>query len=136
MDLKQLEYIAAIEKYGNITSAAEHVFVTPSALTQQLLRLESNLGTQLFIRNRHKMIPTKEGTIYLNGVHQILRIKQETYDEIQQASEKATYHIGLTSGFSLTGNMTNDFICTVCTAVVHCFFSMYRNRTPSTLSGN
>ena len=38
MDLKQLEYIIAISDYGNITAAAEHLYVTPSALDQQLIK--------------------------------------------------------------------------------------------------
>jgi DNA-binding transcriptional LysR family regulator len=51
MDLKQLEYIIKIAEENNITRAAEKLFITQSALNQQLLKLEKELGTQLFYRS-------------------------------------------------------------------------------------
>ena len=44
MDLKQLEYIIKIAEENNITRAAEKLFITQSALNQQLLRLEKEPG--------------------------------------------------------------------------------------------
>ena len=43
MDLRVQEYLVAIQKYGNMTEAAEKLFITPSALNQQLLKLEKAL---------------------------------------------------------------------------------------------
>lgn len=51
MDLKQIEYIVKIADEKSITRAAEKLFLTQSALNQQLLRLEKELGTQLFKEN-------------------------------------------------------------------------------------
>lgn len=79
MNLKEIEYIVKIADEGNITHAAEKLFVTPSALNQQLLRLENELGTQLFQRIRNAWVPTEAGKIYLDGAREILRIKKETY---------------------------------------------------------
>lgn len=83
MNLKEIEYIVKIAEEGNITHAAEKLFITPSALNQQLLRLEKEIGTQLFQRIRTGWIPTKAGQIYLQGAHEILRIKKETYQQLQ-----------------------------------------------------
>lgn len=46
MDLKQIEYIIKIADEKSITRAAEKLFLTQSALNQQLLRLEKALGGQ------------------------------------------------------------------------------------------
>ena len=46
MDTKQIEYILKIAEEGNITHAAEKLFLTQPALNQQLLRLEKELGVQ------------------------------------------------------------------------------------------
>ena len=46
MDLKQIEYILKIAEEKNITHAAEKLFITQSALNQQLLKLEKELGCQ------------------------------------------------------------------------------------------
>ena len=40
MDLRQIEYIVAIEQEQSISKAAEKLYLTQSALNQQLLRLE------------------------------------------------------------------------------------------------
>ena len=58
MDLKQIEYIVKIAETGSITRAAEQLFITQSALNQQLLKLEQQLGIKLFVRHKHDMTPT------------------------------------------------------------------------------
>ena len=52
MDLRQIQYIVAIAEENNITRAAEKLYITQSALNQQLLKLEKELGVQLFHRSR------------------------------------------------------------------------------------
>ena len=98
MDLRQLEYIVAIDEYGKMTEAADKLFVTPSALNQQLLKLEKELGTPLFTRSRRRMVPTPAGLAYLEGARRMLNIRQETYARVQDmaGSITGTYRVGLT----------------------------------------
>jgi len=86
MDLHQLENILAIEQEESISKAAEKLFLTQSALNQQLLRLEKELGTPLFERRKHSMVPTFAGRIYLTTARQMLDLKQETYKIIHDIS--------------------------------------------------
>ena len=72
MDLKQIEYIVKIAETGNITRAAEQLFVTQSALNQQLLKLENALGIKLFYRRKHDLTPTDAGKVYLKYGRQML----------------------------------------------------------------
>ena len=72
MDLKQIEYIVKIAETGNITRAAEQLFVTQSALNQQLLKLENALGIKLFYRRKHDLTPTDAGKLYLKYGRQML----------------------------------------------------------------
>ena len=67
MDLRQIEYILKIAEENNITRAAQKLFISQSALNQQLLKLEKELGVQLFHRSRTNWRPTKAGEIYLEG---------------------------------------------------------------------
>ena len=48
MNFKILEYIVAIAETGNVTKAAERLFISQSGLNQQLIKLETELGTPLF----------------------------------------------------------------------------------------
>lgn len=98
MDLRLLEYMVAIEKYGNMTEAAAQLFVTPSALNQQLLKLEKKLNMPLFMRSQRRMAPTTAGIVYLEAAHRMLKIRQATYAKLQDISEciAGTYRVGLT----------------------------------------
>ncbi len=48
MDLRQLEYIVQIAEENNITRAAEKLYITQSALNQQLLKLENRTWCPAF----------------------------------------------------------------------------------------
>lgn len=82
MDLKQIEYILKIAEEKSITRAAEKLFLTQPALNQQLLRLEKELGTPLFIRGRKHLELTPAGEIYIKNATIMLDLKRETYREI------------------------------------------------------
>lgn len=100
MDLKQIEYIVKIAEENNITHAAKKLFVTQSALNQQLLKLEKELGTPLFYRSRTDWRPTPAGEIYLETARKILLLKKESYNQIHDLCEieKGKIAIGFTPG--------------------------------------
>lgn len=100
MDLKQLENILKIAEENNITRAAEKLFLTQSALNQQLLRLERELGTPLFYRSRTNWRPTEEGEVYLQAAREILQIKHHAYSKINDmaTTRRGNLSVGLTPG--------------------------------------
>ena len=64
MDLKQLEYIVKIADENSITRAAERLYISQSGLNQQLLKLENELGIQLFhLSLIHISEPTRHAQI-------------------------------------------------------------------------
>lgn len=98
MDLKQIEYILEIAKEQNITRAAQNLFITQSALTQQLIKLERELQTQLFYRSRNNWRLTPVGEIYIKNANEIMRIKNDTYSIIADMTK--TQRGNLSIGFS------------------------------------
>src|SRR6516225_4956113 len=58
VDTRLLRYFAAVAAEGNLTRAAERLFVSQPALTKQL---ESQLGVPLFTRSRAGMTLTPAG---------------------------------------------------------------------------
>lgn len=74
--------------------------MTQSALNQQLLRLEKELGAPLFHRSKVDMRPTEIGQVYLDNAREILRIKQRTYNLINDMTDakKGRLSIGFTPG--------------------------------------
>lgn len=97
MNLRDVESIVKIAEEGNIARAAERLFITPSALTQQLQHLEEEIGTPLFTRSRKGCRLTEAGTIYLESARKLLQIRRDTYNRLQDISEtkKGTLSIGL-----------------------------------------
>ena len=47
MDFRELNYVLAIEKYHNITKAAESLYVSQPTLSKFLANLEHDLGQKL-----------------------------------------------------------------------------------------
>lgn len=100
MDTKQIEYILKIAEEKNITHAANKLFITQSALNQQLIKLENELGTPLFHRSRTNWRPTEAGEIYIKRAKEIIRIKQEAYQMIYDCTsgKRGRLSVGFTPG--------------------------------------
>jgi len=65
MELRQLEYFAAICKEMHFSRAAENLFTTQSNLSQQIKFLENELGTPLFDRIGRRIALTDAGKMLL-----------------------------------------------------------------------
>ncbi len=103
MDTKQLEYILAIEEEKSITKAAERLYITPSALSQQLKNLEAELNAPLFLRSRSGVTLTPEGNLYLSGAKAMLAVKKEAMEKIRALAavqeQKTVLSIALNRNF-------------------------------------
>ena len=91
MDTRQIEYILQIAEENNITKAAEKLFITQSALNQQLLKLEKELGTPLFHRSRTNWRLTEAGK-FISRVQKLLfrlKIPHTTESTMLSAPAKA-----------------------------------------------
>lgn len=104
MDTKQIEYMLKIAEENNITRAAGKLYITQSALNQQLIKLEKELGTPLFHRSRTNWHLTEAGEIYVKNAKEILRIKRDTYQMIHDLTEGKCGHlsVGFTAGRGIT----------------------------------
>ena len=63
MDLRQLEYFAAVARHRHFTRAAEELYVTQPALSQQVRRLERELGLELLKRTSSGVELTPAGPL-------------------------------------------------------------------------
>lgn len=77
MNFRQLEYVITIYREGTLTRAAEKLFISQPALTQQLRKLEKEIGTPLFDRTTTPLTPTYAGKHYLDFMEKILYENQQ-----------------------------------------------------------
>ena len=99
VDIKQLKYFKTIVDEGNISKAAEVLHMAQPPLSQQLKRLETELGTVLIKRYTQKWELTETGEIlYRHAVNMLQDIK-EIKREINEMEEgiSGTLTIGVSS---------------------------------------
>lgn len=89
MDTKLIEYVIAIAEEKSLSKAAERLYLSQPALSQRLKKLEDELGTQLFVRERDGLTLTDAGRIYINGGHSILQIKREALHKISSLTHSS-----------------------------------------------
>lgn len=72
MELRQLRYLVAVTEEANFTRAAEKVFVSQSALSQQIQILEQELGTNVVDRSKKGVRLTAAGEILYHHAQRIM----------------------------------------------------------------
>lgn len=98
MDIRQLQYFVGIAETGRFSDASRMLFVTQSAVSQQIKQLEEELGTQLFVRQPHSVTLTESGQELLPLAKKVLRGVAECRDRISDLKGLlcGTLNIGLT----------------------------------------
>ncbi|MDX6655390.1 MAG: hypothetical protein QOH62_183 [Solirubrobacteraceae bacterium] len=72
MELRQLRAFATVARLGSFTRAADELYVTQSALSQQVGKLEQELGVALLHRTAQGTTPTPAGAQLLTRADRIL----------------------------------------------------------------
>ena len=81
MNDKQLRGFVRIVESGSFTSAADELYITQSALSQQIKLLEKDLGVALFDHRTHKATLTVAGRAFVPRAQQLLALYGRAIDE-------------------------------------------------------
>lgn len=73
MDVRQLRQFLAVVDHGSVHRAAEHLFVAQPSVTQTIRRLESELGTELFIRKGRGLSLSPSGVALVDPAREVIR---------------------------------------------------------------
>src|SRR6202171_321624 len=84
MELHQLRYFRAVARTGNFTRAAEQEHVAQPSLSQQIRKLEDELGSRLFDRLGRSVRLTSFGETFLPRAEAILRQLADAKQEIEE----------------------------------------------------
>src|SRR5580700_5192753 len=83
MEMHQLRYVVAVARIGNFSRAAEECHVSQPSLSQQVQKLEDELGERLFDRLKRATRLTFSGQTFLRRAVRIL-------EEADAAKREAT----------------------------------------------
>lgn len=89
VDTRLLRYFAAVAVEGNLTRAAQRLFVSQPALTKQIKQLEARFGTALFVRSRAGMKLTEAGHVLAERVPDLVAGWDEAVRETGAAAARA-----------------------------------------------
>lgn len=73
MELRHLRTIAAVARHGSFSKAADELHLAQSAVSQQVRRLEQELGLEVFRRTSRSVDLTAEGEVIVDYAHRVLR---------------------------------------------------------------
>ncbi len=98
MNLRDLEYVVAVARLSNFSAAAAACNVSQPALSNQIKKLETELGTELFIRRSGEVRPTLGGQRIVEIAQIILNNAQRIKDTAAEYRdpEAVPFNIGLT----------------------------------------
>ncbi|WP_432630175.1 LysR family transcriptional regulator [Brotaphodocola sp.] len=102
MEVRQLRYFLAVAREENITRAAERLHMAQPSLSKQIMDLERDLGKQLLIRGKRKIVLTEDGILLRKRAEEIVELVEKTEREIRSDSTEIVGEIQIGGGMSET----------------------------------
>lgn len=102
MEIRQLKYFVRVADTLNFSEAAKSLYVTQSALSQQIRQLEQELNTQLFQRTNHGVCLTESGEELLSAAFRTIHAAESCEEHMRDRRQvlSGTLNIGVTYTFS------------------------------------
>jgi DNA-binding transcriptional LysR family regulator len=95
IDQYMLRYFLAVAETGNFSRAAKAVSVTQPTLSAGIAKLERQLGTRLFDRDRQGVALTPAGSRFLSRARRIAAEYELALQDIQHVPEPSVLRVGV-----------------------------------------
>lgn len=102
VELRQIQYFIEVAKREHMTEAAQKLNVAQSAISRQIVNLESELGVDLFFREGRNVRLTPIGKIFLEHMEQALTVIENGLREVEEYldPENGVIRIGFPSSLA------------------------------------
>ena len=110
MELSDLNVFNEVARTGGITSAAQTLNRVPSNVTARIQKLEQELGTPLFLREKNRLRISPSGEQLLPYAQKILALSQEAINELQQSQPKGVLKVGTMEAVAAT-RLADPLMC-------------------------
>jgi DNA-binding transcriptional LysR family regulator len=102
LDMDVLRTLVAAEQLGRFNRAAHHIGRSQSAVSQQIRKLEEQVGEPLFQKQGRHMILTDAGEVVLAYARRILDLNDEAVAAIRGRAVEGSVRFGLPADFAET----------------------------------
>lgn len=99
LNLNRLAYFAAVVDTGSFTRAAEYLGITKAVVSNQVAKLEQDIGTTLLVRTTRRLQPTEAGRLFHARCVSILREAEDAFDELAEARTEPKGVLRLTAPY-------------------------------------
>ena len=100
LDLELLRSFVSVVDAGGFTRASERVHRTQSTVSQQIKRLEEDVGQPLLIRNGKDVTPTEAGERLLSYARRLLSLAEEARDVMTRPGNEGAVRLGIPEDFA------------------------------------
>jgi DNA-binding transcriptional LysR family regulator len=94
MDFAALQFFKAVVDEGGISAAARKLHRVQSNVTTRIQQLEASLGTQLFIRDKRRLVLSPAGRMFLGYAEQLLQLSKQARGAVLDGTPQGTLRIG------------------------------------------
>ncbi|MBP5544925.1 MAG: LysR family transcriptional regulator [Kiritimatiellae bacterium] len=88
MDIWPLKYFLAVARAGNLTRAAESLYISQPALSMRLAELERELGHPLFVRGPRGMSLTERGALLMRRAEDLVDFAERIEEEVRADNDE------------------------------------------------
>ena len=100
LDLELLRSFVSVVDAGGFTRAGERVHRTQSTVSQQIRRLEEDLGQTLLNRDGRAVTPTEAGERLLSYARRLLALAEEARDVVARPGPDGAVKLGIPEDFA------------------------------------
>jgi DNA-binding transcriptional LysR family regulator len=100
LDLDLLRSFVSVVDAGGFTRAGERVHRTQSTVSQQIKRLEEDVGQPLLHRNGKDVTPTEAGERLLSYARRLLSLAEEARDVLARPGNEGAIRLGVPEDFA------------------------------------
>ncbi|MHC2709079.1 DNA-binding transcriptional LysR family regulator [Bradyrhizobium diazoefficiens] len=100
LDLELLRSFVSVVEAGGFTRAGERVHRTQSTVSQQIKRLEEDVGQVLLHRDGKDVRPTEAGERLLSYARRLLSLAEEARDVLSQPDSEGAIRLGIPEDFA------------------------------------
>lgn len=93
LNIQQLQSFVTVVSEGSMTEAANKLYLTQPAISQQIRNLEEDLGVELLLRGTRTIRPTLQGEMLLEQARRILQLVLQAENSIKMLGSQLSGHL-------------------------------------------
>lgn len=97
-------------RFSSFSAAAQHLYISQSAISQCIQQLEKDLGVQLFVRTRKGVSLTNEGNLLFLKVEDAMKSIEQGEKQLERLSQLESGELRIAAGDTITRHFLLEYL--------------------------